>query len=213
MSIILGISGGFAHRIGSPAACLVINGKLEFAQEEERLNRIKNSIGLMPTYAIKEALKYKKLNIRDVNYIAFHSNYPKLLKKIQSYFVFNFGYCPKIKFVDHHTSHAYSAYFPSGFKKANIITMDYSGNGVSTTISKAKGNKIKKIKEIRKPNSLRNFLWLWSLRLWDLKLTTTSIQGDGISFIRKIKITTLIKYLKCKQKDDYSIKSKNYKSR
>ena len=86
MSIILGISGGFAHRIGSPAACLVINGKLEFAQEE-KLNRIKNSIGLMPTYAIKEALKYKKLNIRDVNYVAFHSNYPKLLKN-QSYFVF-----------------------------------------------------------------------------------------------------------------------------
>lgn len=160
MSIILGISGGFAHRIGSPAACLVINGKLEFAQEEERLNRIKNSIGLMPTYAIKEALKYRKLNIRDVNYVAFHSNYPKLLKKIQSYFVFNFGYCPKIKFVDHHTSHAYSAYFPSGFEKANIITMDYSGNGVSTTISRGYGNNIKKIKEIRKPNSLGIFYGL-----------------------------------------------------
>lgn len=114
----------------------------------------------MPTYAIKEALKYKKLNIRDVNYFAFHSNYPKLLKKIQSYFVFNFGYCPKIKFVDHQTSHAYSAYFLSGFKKANIITMDYSGNGVSTTISRGYGNNIKKIKEIKKPNSLGIFYGL-----------------------------------------------------
>lgn len=157
MSIILGISGGFVQRIGNPAACLVINGSLEFAQEEERLNRIKNSQGLMPTNSIKEALKFKNLTIKDIDFVAFHSNYPKLRNKIKSYFIFNFGYSPKIKFVDHHTSHAYSAYFPSGYKSSNIITMDYSGNGISTTISIAKGNKIKKIKEIKKPNSLGIF--------------------------------------------------------
>ncbi len=160
MSVILGISGGFIHRIGSPAACLVINGKLEFAQEEERFNRIKNSGGLMPTYAIKQALKFKKIDIRDVDYVAFHSNYPKLINKIESYFVFNFGYSPKIKFVDHHSSHAYSAYYPSGFKKANILTLDYSGNGISTTISLGIENKIKRFKEIKKPNSLGIFYGL-----------------------------------------------------
>ena len=157
MSIILGISGGFIHRVLNPAASLIINGKLVFAQEEERLNRVKNSRGLMPTNAIREALIYKKLNIRDVDFIAFNSKYLKLKKQLNSYFNFNFGYCPKIYMVDHHTCHAYSAYFPSKFKESNIITIDYSGNGISTTLSYGKDNKIKLIKEIKKPNSLGIF--------------------------------------------------------
>ncbi len=160
MSVVLGISGGFIQRIENPAACLIINGKLVFAQEEERFNRIKNSRGLMPTYAIKESLKSNGLTIKDVDYVGINFNYPKLLKKLKSYFKFNFGYCPKIFFVDHHVSHAYSAYYPSGFRNANIITFDFSGDGTSTTLSVARKNKITKLKEFKKPNSLGIFYGL-----------------------------------------------------
>ena len=157
MSIILGISGGFIHRTETPAACLVINGHLKFAQEEERFIRYKNARGLMPTQAIKEALAYMNLNIKEVDYVTFNSSYQKLKKKIENYFLFNFGYCPKLKLIDHHTCHAYSAYFPSGYKEANIITADFSGNSLSTTISVGKKTKVKRIKVFKKPNSLGIF--------------------------------------------------------
>ncbi len=160
MSVILGLSGGFIHRAESASVSLIINGKLIFSQEEERINRIKNSRGLMPTYAIKEALNFSRIKIKDVDYIAYSFFYPKLKKKIEKYFQFNFGYCPKLIFVDHHTSHAYSAYFPSKFKKSNIITFDYSGNGISTTISCGIGNSIKRLKVFKKPNSLGIFYGL-----------------------------------------------------
>lgn len=160
MSIILGLSGGFIHRAESASASLIINGKLEFSQEEERINRIKNSRGLLPTYAIREALNFAKIKITDVDYVAYCFLYPDLAKKLKSYFKFNFGYCPKLKFVDHHTSHAYSAYFPSKFKKSNIITFDYSGNGISTTINYGEGKSIKRLRSYKKPNSLGIFYGL-----------------------------------------------------
>ena len=47
MTKIIGISGGFTHRIENPAATLIIDGDVVFAQEEERFNRIKHSRGLI----------------------------------------------------------------------------------------------------------------------------------------------------------------------
>lgn len=160
MSSILGISGGFIPRAQNSAACLIINGKLEFAQEEERINRIKNSRGLMPTNAIKEALNFKKLKINNIDFIAYSSKNLKLINKIKSYFDFTFGYCPKIIPIEHHTCHAYSTFYPSGFAKANILTADFSGDGVSTTINLGDKNGIKRIKEFKKPNSLGIFYGL-----------------------------------------------------
>jgi carbamoyltransferase len=160
MSLILGISGGFIPRVQNPAACLIINGKLEFAQEEERINRVKNSRGLMPTNAIKEALNFKKLKINNIDFVAYSSKHLKLIDKIKSYFNFTFGYCPKIIPIDHHTCHAYSTFYPSGFSKANIITADFSGDGVSTTINIGDESGIKRVKEFKKPNSLGIFYGL-----------------------------------------------------
>ena len=157
MTKIIGISGGFIHRIDNPAATLIIDGDVVFAQEEERFNRIKHSRGLIPTFAIQECLKYKNINIKEIDYIAFASNLPQLRNKISDYFNFNFGYCPKIVFIDHHLCHAASAFYPSGFKETIILTADYSGNGVSTTISIGKNNQINRIKEFKKPNSLGIF--------------------------------------------------------
>ena len=60
----------------------------------------------------------------------------------------------KIKFSSHHLSHAASAFFPSPFKKASIITIDGVGEWSTTTVAEGNENHIKILKEIRYPHSL-----------------------------------------------------------
>ena len=77
--IVLGINSYHANS----SAALVVDGELVFAIEEERLNRIKNTAGF-PRLAIEECLKYKKINLNEVDLISINSN-PKeqILKKIK----------------------------------------------------------------------------------------------------------------------------------
>ena len=60
----------------------------------------------------------------------------------------------KIKFIEHHLSHAASAYYPSPFKDAIILTADGVGEWATTTIGIGKDNKLNLIKEIIYPDSL-----------------------------------------------------------
>ncbi|CAA0117729.1 Decarbamoylnovobiocin carbamoyltransferase [BD1-7 clade bacterium] len=60
----------------------------------------------------------------------------------------------KLYFSDHHTSHAASAFYPSGYKEAVILTMDGVGEWATTTVSIGKDNKIERVKEIRFPHSM-----------------------------------------------------------
>ncbi len=69
MSIILGLNCNHADS----SACLVKDGELIIAIEEERINRLKHWAGL-PTNSIKECLKYANININDVSDIAINSN-------------------------------------------------------------------------------------------------------------------------------------------
>ena len=69
------------------------------------------------------------------------------LKKIDN----NFNNIKKIKFSEHHLSHIASAYYPSKFNEALILTADGVGEWANTTISIAKGNNIKILKEINFP--------------------------------------------------------------
>jgi carbamoyltransferase len=57
-------------------------------------------------------------------------------------------------FSEHHLSHAASAFFPSGFSEAAILTIDGVGEWATCTIGKAKGNRIEIIKELRFPHSV-----------------------------------------------------------
>ena len=75
------------------------------------------------------------------------------LKKIDS----NFNSYNKIKFSKHHLSHAASAYFPSPFDEAIILTIDGVGEWATTTCSIGKGNNIEFKKEILFPHSLGLF--------------------------------------------------------
>src|SRR5215469_8178448 len=59
-----------------------------------------------------------------------------------------------IYFPEHHLSHAASAFYPSPFDEAAILTIDGVGEWATTTIGLGKGNEIKMLKELRFPHSL-----------------------------------------------------------
>ena len=66
----------------------------------------------------------------------------------------NFNNQNKIFFSEHHLSHAASAFFPSNFDEAIILTADGVGEWATTTVSIGKGNNLEIVKEINFPNSL-----------------------------------------------------------
>ena len=72
------------------------------------------------------------------------------LKKIDS----RFSQISKIKFCEHHSSHAASAFYPSPFQDSAILTLDGVGEWTTTAISHGTGNQIKIIKEIYFPHSI-----------------------------------------------------------
>ncbi len=66
----------------------------------------------------------------------------------------NFKDIDKIKFSEHHYSHAASAFYPSPFKEAIVLTLDGVGEWATTTVAVGKDNSLKILKEIHFPHSL-----------------------------------------------------------
>ena len=97
---------------------------------------IKSYLKSMPLW-ISEKLFQKKNMINQLNSI-------EKIKKIEK----------KIKFSEHHLSHAASTFYPSPFKDALILTIDGVGEKVTTSVAIGKGPNIKIIKEIHFPHSL-----------------------------------------------------------
>lgn len=156
---ILGINGGVRLGYQDIAACLLKDGEIICAVEEERLNRIKFSPGQLPELAIYECLKQANISFNQIDIIASHgitwgSEYEE---KLNDYFKYTFGASKNIEFVHHHTAHAASSFYGSGFDKAMIITIDASGDGVSTQFMIGSNKKMELIKRIERPNSLGIF--------------------------------------------------------
>lgn len=176
---ILGISC-FYHE---SAACLLKNGKVIAASAEERFTRKKHDSSF-PTNAIAFCLKTANIKVRDLDFAVFYEKpfwkfqrilltslafYPSayrlfakamlawLLEKlwvrttIASKLKIN---SKKILFVPHHMSHAASAFYPSPFSKAAILTMDGVGEWTTTTQGAGDDTKITIDKEMRFPHSL-----------------------------------------------------------
>lgn len=157
--IVLGINGGFRLGYQDISAALAINGKIIAAVEEERLNRIKHSPGQLPFLAIKEVLNIAGIKFGDIDIIATHgetwgNEFPP---RIRDYFCFNFGQCPSLQIYHHHDCHAASTYYASGFKKAMVVTLDSSGDGISLQLAVGENQKIKVVKRIARPDSLGIF--------------------------------------------------------
>lgn len=167
--IILGIT----HPISwNNAACLLIDGQLIAMGEEERFNRIKYSPRMFPKLSIDYCLKTAGKTMKDVDYVAV--GFDKALKtavsvlgsdnlftdlnqaatwlidgkKYEKLITFDDFKKSNIIFVNHHLAHAAGAYYPSGFDRANIISLDGSGGTESGSLGYAEGTKINIIKHI-----------------------------------------------------------------
>jgi carbamoyltransferase len=65
-----------------------------------------------------------------------------------------FGYAGRVVHVGHHVAHAASAFYPSGFDRAAILTLDRGGDFLSTTLGRGEGTKLFVDREVRNPDSL-----------------------------------------------------------
>jgi len=141
------------------SAVLMCNGKVIAAIEEERLNRVKHTAGHLPILSVKEVLNIGNISIKDVATVAFHgSTWQQHIDTVlQTHFTNYFGFCPPIKRYHHHDCHAASTFFASGFAEALIITVDGSGDGVSTQIAIGRNNKIEVLERYERPQSLGMF--------------------------------------------------------
>jgi carbamoyltransferase len=179
---ILGISC-FYH---DAAAALLNDGNLIAAAEEERFTRIKHDFGF-PENAINFCLNYAGITARDLDYVVFYEKpfhkFDRILMTTvqafpRSWKVFREAMLlwisdklwmrtiirnkigvdyDKILFSDHHLSHAASAFYPSPFEEAAILTTDGVGEWATTTTGVGKGNEIHLQNEIRFPHSLGLF--------------------------------------------------------
>ena len=77
-----------------------------------------------------------------------------LLKQKFKEFDADFDWQSKLLFSEHHLSHAASAFFPSPFEQASVLTMDGVGEWTSTSVAEGSGNKLQIIKELHFPHSL-----------------------------------------------------------
>jgi carbamoyltransferase len=178
---VLGISA-FFH---DSAACLLRNGNIVAAVEEERFSRIKHDSSF-PEKAIEFCLMEAKISIDEVSLIVFYEKpflkFDRILNSIKSTapFGFNFfrksikswvktklwipsiiknelSYDGEIIFCEHHEAHAAGSFFTSPFKESIIITIDGVGEKACTTIGIGKENKVTIIKEQHYPHSFGLF--------------------------------------------------------
>jgi carbamoyltransferase len=155
---ILGISGGIRQGNQDGAAAIIRDNIIVASAEEERFTRVKHSPGVLPENAIRYCLKEAEISIEDIDRITFPgATYQNFEEILADFFRFRFNCAPEIQLVDHHYAHASSAFYLSGYDEAMILTMDLSGDNKSTTLSYGHDNKIEKIREFLKPNSLGLF--------------------------------------------------------
>mgnify|MGYP006430101831 FL=1 len=185
MTSILGISA-FYH---DSAACILVDGEIVAAAQEERFTRKKHDPNF-PSNAIDFVLNYSNFRLRQVDQIVFFEKpFLKFERLLETYVAFapkgflsfskamplwikeklfqknllfnylkehdqNYKSDKNIFFSDHHLSHAASAFFPSPFNEAVILTADGVGEWATTTVAVGKGNKLEIKKEIHFPHSL-----------------------------------------------------------
>ena len=183
---ILGISA-FYH---DSAACLISDGEIIAAAQEERFTRTKHDSSF-PAKAIKYCLKEGKISSEQVHYVVFYEKpLIKFERLLETYFAFaprgfksfakamplwikdklfqktilvnelksqlneGINWKDKLLFSDHHLSHAASAFYPSPYQNAAILTLDGVGEWTTTSCAVGNGSDLTIIKEIRFPHSL-----------------------------------------------------------
>lgn len=160
--IILGIHSSFTGLTHDSSACLIKDGKVLAAIEEEKLIRVKSASTYFPINSIKSCLKIANININKVDLLVSDgATYPPIKNKIKNSMIHFFGMCPKIEIYNHAFAHVLGSFFSSGFEKSLIISIDGSGDRISSMVcfgEKEKNKtKIKKIYSANYTRSLGNF--------------------------------------------------------
>ena len=183
---ILGVSA-FYH---DSAACILKNGEILAAAQEERFSRKKHDPSF-PSNAILFCVQQAGIRPELIHSVVFYEKpFLKFERLLETYLAFaprgfqsfskamplwvkdklfqkltlvnaldetfgtNGAWEKKLLFSEHHLSHAASAFYPSPFDKAAILTMDGVGEWATTSLAIGEGNSIKVIKEINFPHSL-----------------------------------------------------------
>lgn len=131
-------------------------------------------------------LKYAGNDVDDLLEVSFKSIFREKLwvHKLIERAVGSLDVQQKIYVVEHHISHAASAFFPSPYDEAAIVTVDGVGEWATTTIGYGKGNNIRILKEIRYPHSLgllySAFTWFCGFKVnsGDYKLMGLAPYGE-----------------------------------
>jgi len=183
---ILGISA-FYH---DSAACLLRDGEIIAAAQEERFTRKKHDAGF-PHHAILYCLKEACIAAEEIDNVVFYEKpfvkferlletylafAPKgfasftkampvwvkdklfqksaLIKELESKLDDSVNWRERLLFSEHHLSHAASAYYPSPFESAAVLTLDGVGEWTTTSLALGKGRELKVVKEIKFPHSI-----------------------------------------------------------
>lgn len=175
---ILGISA-FYH---DSAAALIDNGEIVAAAQEERFSRKKGDSSF-PSMAVNYCLREAAIGIDDVDQIVFYDKPITKFDRILGSYIHSApkgwrsflqamplwlktklwtedsiaretGFKKDILFADHHQSHAASAFYPSPYEEAAIITVDGAGEWTTTAIGVGRGNRIDLVKKLNFPHSL-----------------------------------------------------------
>ena len=178
MARILGISA-FYH---DSATCLLERGRIVAALQEERFSRRKHDSSF-PSKAIAAVLKIGQCSVSDLDYVVFYEKpFSKLERLLETYLRHcprgfasylkaipvwikekiwmkelirkKLEYEGEILFADHHESHAASAFYPSPFESAALLTVDAVGEWTTTALGRGQGSEIQLESEIRFPHSL-----------------------------------------------------------
>jgi carbamoyltransferase len=177
---ILGISA-YYH---DSAACLVRDGEIIAAAQEERFTRKKHDYRF-PAHAIDYCLEEAGISHEDLDLVTFYDKpllkFDRLLETYIAYAPSGFKlflmgmplwlrqklhtpreldlglhgqYKGRYVFTEHHESHAASAFYPSPFEEAVVVVMDGVGEWATTTVGVGSGERLELLREIRFPHSL-----------------------------------------------------------
>jgi carbamoyltransferase len=177
---ILGISALYHDS----AACLLVDGEVVAAAQEERFTRKKHD-DAFPVHAIAWCLSEAGLTPADLTHVIFYDKpLVKAERLVETWLrfaprglkAFTAGvaalatgklsvartidraledrYAGPILYARHHESHAASAFFPSPFERAAVLTVDGVGEWATTSIGRGEGNRLRLLREMRFPHSL-----------------------------------------------------------
>ena len=163
---VLGVNGG-AATFHDPSACIVDeDGHVLAFVEEERLTRVRNAPGALPTNAVQHCLRIAGLSASDIDVVAVGWEEPRMSarwgkewkfphteKYLQGIGFAGGGRLPDLQFVQHHRAHAASAFHASGYERSAVLVVD--GNGEDESISLFKASR-------GRPMASAGVTWYWA---------------------------------------------------